>query len=178
MITFNRLAEKHLEQVLKWRTQEDVTRYMYTDVAYDMEKQKKWYERVSQSDSDKYWVIAVQQTPIGVISLNQIDTVNKRASSGFYIGEEKYRVYGGIIPLFLYNYAFNQLDLNKVTAEVMEGNENIRKIHLLHGYREVGYYKDHIYKYGTFHHVYLLELLKEDWQQKADKYQRYTAVFE
>ncbi|NGQ95649.1 UDP-4-amino-4,6-dideoxy-N-acetyl-beta-L-altrosamine N-acetyltransferase [Brevibacillus sp. SYP-B805] len=178
MITFTRMKEEHLEQVLKWRTQEDVTRFMYTDVEYDLDQQRKWFERISNSPTEKYWIISIQGKNVGVISLNQIDYRHKRSSTGFYIGEEKYRVYGGIIPPFLYNYAFRDLGLKKITAEVMEGNENVVKLHKIHGYREVGTYRNHIYKYGKYHDVYLLELLQEDWVKESNKYRKYQTTFD
>ena len=177
MIRFVKLREKHLEQVLEWRTQEDVTQFMNTDIEKDMDKQREWFRRVSNSETDAYWIIEIKEKPVGVISLNNIDHVNKRTSWGFYIGEEKYRLYGGIIPPYFYNYIFSTYDFHKITAEVMEGNSNVLKLNLLHGYRMVGVYKDHIYKNGSYVDLNLLELLKEDWL-KLKKFQKYVCEFE
>jgi len=177
MIRFIKLKEEHLEQVLEWRTQEDVTRFMNTDIEKDMDKQREWFRRISNSETDVYWIIEIREKPVGVISLNNIDDVNKRTSWGFYIGEEKYRLYGGIIPPYFYNYIFSTYDFHKITAEVMEGNSNVIKLNLLHGYRMVGVYKDHILKKGLFVDLNLLELLKEDWL-KLKKFQKYVCEFE
>lgn len=177
MIEFVKLREEHLDQVLRWRTQADVTRYMNTDIAFDMEQQKKWFASISKSETDRYWIISIKGRLVGVISLNAIDLANKKTSWGFYIGEEKYRMYGGVIPLYLYHYVFTKLELNKITAEVMVGNENVVKLNKVHGCREVGVYKEHIYKNGAFHDIILMELLRSDWEKKK-KNHRYEAVFE
>lgn len=177
MIRFIKLREQHLEQVLEWRTMEDVTQFMNTDIDKDMEKQREWFRKISNSTTDFYWVIEIKEKPVGVISLNNIDYVNKRTSWGFYIGEEKYRLYGGIIPPYFYNYIFSKFDFHKITAEVMEGNDNVLKLNLFHGYRLVGMYKDHILKNGSYRDLNLLELLKEDWLQ-LNKYQKYIGEFE
>jgi len=177
MIRFIKLREQHLEQVLEWRTKEDVTQFMNTDIDKDMEKQRDWFRKISNSTTDFYWVIEIKEKPVGVISLNNIDYVNKRTSWGFYIGEEKYRLYGGIIPPYFYNYIFSKFDFHKITAEVMEGNDNVLKLNLFHGYRLVGVYKDHILKNGSYRDLNLLELLKEDWLQ-LNKYQKYIGEFE
>lgn len=177
MIRFIKLREEHLEQVLEWRTQEDVTKFMNTDIKKDMDKQREWFRRISNSETDAYWVIEIKGTPVGIISLNNIDYMNKRTSWGFYIGEEKYRLYGGIIPTYFYNYVFATYDFHKITAEVMEGNSNVIKLNLLHGYRIVGVYKDHIFKNGSYFDLNLLELLKEDWL-KLSKFQKYVCEFE
>ncbi|MFZ3577525.1 UDP-4-amino-4,6-dideoxy-N-acetyl-beta-L-altrosamine N-acetyltransferase [Virgibacillus sp. DJP39] len=178
MIEFLKLKEEHLEQVLEWRTKESVTKFMYTDIDYNLDNQKKWFDKVSNMPTERYWVISVKGNLVGVISLNDIDFYNKKTSWGFFIGDDKYKMYGGIIPPYLYNYIFNNLNLNKITAEVMEGNSNIMKIHKLHGYREVGNYKSHIFKYDKFHDVYLMELLKEQWEGNLKKFKKYNSKFE
>ncbi|MBD8519630.1 UDP-4-amino-4,6-dideoxy-N-acetyl-beta-L-altrosamine N-acetyltransferase [Lysinibacillus fusiformis] len=177
MIRFIKLREEHLEQVLEWRTQEDVTKFMNTDIEKDMDKQRAWFRRISNSKNNAYWIIEIKENPIGVISLNNIDFENKRTSWGFYIGEEKYRLYGGIIPPYFYNYIFSSFDFHKITAEVLEGNHNVMKLNIMHGYRMVGVYKDHILKNGSYFDLNLLELLKDDWL-KLNKFQKYVCEFE
>lgn len=177
MISFRKLREEHLEQVLQWRTQEDVTRFMNTDIEQDMKKQVDWFTKVTDSVTEKYWIIEVKNHPVGLIYLTDIDFVNLRTSWGFYIGEEEYRIYGGLIPPYLYNYVFLELGLHKITAEVMCDNTNVIKLNKLHGCREVGIYKDHIYKRERFHDVMMMELLKCDWLT-INKFKKYIAQFE
>lgn len=177
MIRFIKLQEEHLEQVLEWRTREDVTKFMNTDIEYNIENQKKWFNKIKNSEIDKYWIINIKNNLVGLISLNDIDFVNKRASWGYYIGEEKYRIYGGIIPTYFYNYVFSRYSLHKLTAEVMTGNDNVLKLNLLHGYRLVGVYKDHIFKNGSFFDLNVLELLERDWLE-AGKFKKNIAEFE
>ena len=175
---FIKLREDHLEQVLKWRTNENVTKYMYTDVQYDMESQIKWFEKVSLSTTEKYWIISIKETPVGVISLNEIDYANGRTSWGYYIGDDRYQMYGGIIPPYLYNYVFYEMNLNKITAEVMEGNDNIMKIHKLHGYRDIGVFKKHVYKHDKYNDVFIMELHKDQWDLSTNKFKKYVGRFE
>lgn len=178
MFKFIRLKEKHLEMVLNWRTKESVTKFMNTDIEYNLDNQKKWFDKVSNSETEKYWIIYFKDKPIGLISLNDIDYYNKRTRWGYYIGEDEYRMYGAIIPHYLYYYVFKILGLNKVNAEILEGNENVLKLNLLHGYREVGVFKEHIYKYNKFHDLHLVELMKEDWEKTIKKPEKYIASFE
>jgi hypothetical protein len=41
---FRKVREQDLELILKWLTRPEVTRYMYTDVEYDMEKHTAPFE--------------------------------------------------------------------------------------------------------------------------------------
>ncbi|WP_341279852.1 UDP-4-amino-4,6-dideoxy-N-acetyl-beta-L-altrosamine N-acetyltransferase [Paenibacillus sp. FSL H8-0537] len=177
MIEFIKLREEHLEQVLSWRIKESVTKYMFSDITYNLDNQKKWFDHISRSETDKYWIISIKGVLVGVISLNGIDYAHKRTSWGLYIGEEDYTLYGGILPPYLYYHVFHELGLHKIIAEVMEGNDNIMKIHKLHGYREVGILKEHIFKYGRFHDVHVMELMKEAWAAKS-KPKKYADSFE
>ena len=114
-IEFKRLKEEHLEMVLKWRTQPDVTKYMATDIKYDLEKQKQWFQTISNDELSQYWIITYNNIPIGLIALADINWTHRHTIWKYYIGEAKYRsTLGGVIPLYLYNHIFNNLKLKKI----------------------------------------------------------------
>ena len=175
---FVRVKEEHLEKILRWRTSERVTRYMFTDVAYDMERQREWFRSVSADESSRYWVVVSGETEIGLVSLNKIHPVNRSAHWAFYIGEPEYGTAAAVIGPCLYRYAFDSLGLNKLIGEVMEDNTAVRRIHLMHGAREVGVYRQHVWKYGKFHDVVVFEMLAEEWRRIERKYAKFAGEFE
>ena len=178
MISFRKIRDADLKRVLDWRTSEDVTRYMFTDVKYDLEKQKGWFERISGDPGRRYWIVCKGETPFGVVNLTEIDAHNGRCTWGYYIGEPEFRILGGIVPAYVYNHVFNDLGFNKVMGMVLDGNENIMKIHEAYGCRKIGVLEKHIRKYGAFHDVHLYELLKEVWEETGRRYANRTASFE
>jgi UDP-4-amino-4,6-dideoxy-N-acetyl-beta-L-altrosamine N-acetyltransferase len=177
MLRFDPIRDVDLELVLSWRTHPSITQYMYTDISPDMEEQRKWHQWISSNAACRYWLIHYQEKPIGVIGLTDIDAKHKRCSLTYYIGDETFRGIGGIIPPYVYNYVFTVLQFKKVIAEVMEGNEKVMKLHQLHGYRQVGIYKEHIYKYDRYHDVTVLELLDTEWQRIGKRYKKCNAHF-
>jgi len=177
VLSFKKLEESDLELVLEWRTSEHVTKFMYTDIEKNMENQRKWFNRISQDDSQFYWIIQYNQHPIGLISLNQIDRVNKKATFGYYLGDLNYSIIAGRIHPYLYNFAFFELGLNKLYAEVMEGNEGMMKMHLHYGFTHVGTFKEHIFKYGKYHDVEYFELLSSTWKNHCVKFHKCKAKF-
>lgn len=176
MIRFDRLGEEHLEIVLKWRVDPEIARYMFTDVQYDLDKQRRWFANIKDDKACRYWIIYYQDKPVGLINLAAIDRVNLRCTAGYYIGELQYRQLGAMIPPYLYNYVFREMKFRKIYGEVLAGNKSILKIHTMHGFREVGIWHDHVSKGGSFHDVILIELLSEVWL-KQKKYERYIAQF-
>ncbi len=170
---FVTVEEKHLKLILKWRTSEFVTRYMYTDIENNMEEQKKWFQSIQNDSNSCYWILVYKNQPIGLVSLTNINLRDKRAYWNFYIGEQEYSMLGGFIGPYMYNYAFENLGMNKLMGEVMEENGGIRKIHLKQGAREVGYLTEHIYKYGKYHNVYIFEMTKKMWTDFGKRYVKY-----
>lgn len=175
---FLKVKEEHLEQILKWRTSEHVTKYMFTDIEYNLDNQKCWFESISRDVTSKYWVIASKGQLFGLISLTNIDLNNLRAYWAYYIGDTQYNLVGAMIGPYLYNYAFQKLGLHKLLGEVMAHNENVRKIHLNYGCTEVGHYREHIHKNGSFHDVYMYEMLANEWNKNSEKFKRFVASFE
>jgi len=44
IFSFNKIKDNNLEMILKWRTRKDITKYMNTDIEYNIENQRKWFE--------------------------------------------------------------------------------------------------------------------------------------
>ena len=177
MITFRKLEERDLAQVLEWRTSEHVTQYMYTDIEKSLDNQHGWFKKIINDDTHYYWIIEVKGVPIGLISLNQIDWQNKKTSFAYYIGDLNYSIIAGRIHPYLYNFVFFELGLNKIYAEVMEGNDGMMKMHLHYGFTQVATFKDHIYKYNQFHNVEYFELMATHWKENCTKFHKFKADF-
>lgn len=178
MLKFVKIREDHLELILNWRVKPEITRYMFTDVEYNMSSQRKWFQSICKDKSSKYWLISYQDKLIGLINLTDIDKKDKHCKCGYYIGEQEYRSLGGLIPPYLYNYVFLQMNFKKIIAEVMAGNDNVIRLHELHGYRYVGIFKDHIFKNGKYIDVHIFELLADTWLPLQARYSGCIAVFE
>ena len=174
MIQFIKLEKEHLETVMRWRIKPEVSQYMITDVEYKLENQCRWFERIANDSTYRYWLISYQGIFIGLINLAAIDRIHLRCSAGYYIGEMEYRQLGAMIPPYLYNYVFREMKFRKIYGEVMSENKKVLQMHKMHGFRQVGVYRDHIFKNGSFHDVVLIELLSETWLEQK-RYQRYVA---
>lgn len=172
------IQEEHLQQILDWRTSEEVTRFMYTDIEYNLANQKKWFASIQKDECGRYWLMEYRDELIGFISITNIDWWNKHGTWNFYIGNMKYAMLAGFLGAYMYNYAFYNLGLKKLNGEVMDINEGVRKLHIKQGAREVGVYKQHILKKGTWHDVYVFEMTKEDWKEAGKKFSKYVVEVE
>jgi UDP-4-amino-4,6-dideoxy-N-acetyl-beta-L-altrosamine N-acetyltransferase len=163
LFQFKKLEEQYVDIIFKWRTDKEVSKFLFTEIPNNIEYHKQWFNKIIQDQSYKYWVINYNNTPIGIVNLASIDRINLRVSAGYYIGEMKYRSLGALPLPYLYNYVFKEMKFKKIYGEVIADNKNVLLIHEMHGYRKVGIYKDHIYKDGKFHDVILVELMADTW---------------
>ena len=181
MISFRKVTEGDLEMILCWRTKPEVTRYMTSDIDFDLEKQRRWYEDVvCKRSPPEHWVILQDEQPIGLLNLAEYDQVAQQTSWGFYIGEvDSWRV-GGLIPVYFYNYMFLRRDplIKKIVGHVFNLNIKVLQIHRFHGCIEVGVLKDHVCKNNQFYDITLIEMTRERWLAQQDRFGQYHANFE
>lgn len=181
MIRFRKVAEDDLEMILRWRTKPEVTRYMNTDLEFDLEKQRRWYEDVvSKKSPAEHWVICQDERPIGFLSLSEYDHSHQQTSWGYYLGELDSWLVGGIVPLYFYNYMFFRRDpsLKKIVGEAFNLNSKVLQIHRFHGCKEIGMLKDHVHKHGQSYDITLIEMSRENWVAQQNRFGSYQADFE
>lgn len=101
---------------------------------------------------------------IGGISLMNIDSKNKNAELGYWLGK-KYRNKGYIseaIRLIL-KFAFNELKLNKIYAQLWEKNLASIKVLKKNGFKKEGLLREAVYKFGKWENDLVFAVLKRDW---------------
>jgi len=180
-IIFRKIKPEDLEMVLEWRTREDISRYMYTDIEKDMTKQIQWYENINRDRTRIDWIVRVDGNDAGVVSITNIDKIHKRCDWAFYLALESARRHGvsNSIAYNIQEYVFERLRFNKLCAEVLEKNALVGKWHQMLGSAREGLRREHILKNGEYHGVLLYGLLREDWIKNIKGKAKYDkAIFE
>lgn len=133
MISFREVKLSDAEKILSWRTKSRVTKFMNTDVDYDLNSQVEWLKSCYLKNDYYHWIVKCNDVDIGLISLSEYD--NKTTSWGLYIGHDDYLGVGAFVPLYFYNFAFNILNVDSISAEVFYDNTKTIKMHIFHGYK-------------------------------------------
>jgi len=181
MISFRKISENDLQLILSWRTDPEVTRYMSTDIEFDLEKQTNWFnEKVRICSPAKHWIISHNEKPVGVLNLENYDEELQQTSWGFYIGAMESRIIGGLIPAYFYNYMFFRRNpfLKKINGHLFSENNKVLSMHRFYGVKEVKVLKNHIQKYERKFDLILIEMTREKWISQSEKFKHYQAVFE
>jgi UDP-4-amino-4,6-dideoxy-N-acetyl-beta-L-altrosamine N-acetyltransferase len=140
VIGFREITIDDAELILDWRTSSRVTRFMSSDLEYNLENQKKWIRTIGRREEYYPWIITLFERPIGLLYVENLSIQKKETHWGFYIGEEEALGFGGFIPSYFYNFAFDVLGIQTIKAEVFYNNLSVIELHLKQGYEFVPEY--------------------------------------
>lgn len=125
-----------------------------------------------QSDS-RGFVIADPKSEayIGQINLDAIDWKNRVGRVGIVIGTVEHMGYGyGTEAMkLLVNFAFRELNLNRLELEVYDFNERACRSYLACGFKQEGRLRERQYKNGRYVDVIQMGLLRSDWNGLDDE---------
>ena len=151
--------------ILNWRNQDFVRVNMYNNHIISYDEHMKWFNKMLNDKSSKYFIYEREQEPIGVISFYEINLETKKASWAFYLGDEKFRGAGVEMEQLALDYAFSKLGLYKLYCEVLSFNSSVIEFHKKFGFRVEGIKRKDYYRDGCYYDIYQLALLKDDYQK-------------
>lgn len=138
------------------------------DWPLSLARQEKWYESVSESDAARRFLIeSLEGAPIGLAGLWTIDWHNRTAVSGLKIGgsdEVRGRGYGAQALSLLMNFAFRDVGLHRLTADVLEYNAASMALHTEKlGWTREGISRQHVWRDGQYWDVVQLGILRDEY---------------
>lgn len=159
---------EHINLYVKWENDPKVRKYAREIVPSRVEDLKRWFEppegRVSDFIGFEIWHKKDKKS-IGRMGLGDIDWINGWAYTFIKIGELDY--WGQNIATeateLLIEYAFNELNLNKLCGRVAVDNIGSWTVAEKIGFECEGLEKHWLYIDGKYHDIKSYALLKEDW---------------
>ena len=131
------------------------------------EKQRQYHENIKDSDSDVVLAIVDMDTHqhIGNVGLHHINWIHRSAALGIVIGEKSSwgKGFGRQAWRMITRHGFETLNLNKITATTLEGNERSLACARASGYEIEGTQKEQMYKAGMFRDLILVGITRAMW---------------
>jgi len=143
MIKFREVQVSDAKMILDWRTSDRITKFLNSDMKYDLNAQSEWLEGSLKKSSYYHWIIQYGGKDVGLLNFVDWNPEKKSTSWGFYIGEEDALGIGGIVPPNFYNFAFNYLGVERILAQVFYNNTGVIDLHLRQGYN-FDTHRDHV----------------------------------
>ena len=155
---------------IEWRRDNEIwgmvgsTKYFVSE-AYE----KKWVEDTIFNSRDiKLAVCEVGSNKyIGNVYATDIDQTNRSCTTGVLIGNHDYwsQGYASEAYRLLLDYLFNERNINRVQAYVLENNVASIKMHQKVGYKIEGTLRQSVYKNGKYLDLVILSVLKDEYFQ-------------
>lgn len=132
-------------------------------------------ERLYQEGHDFLLGIVLQspdETPgthrlIGVTEIHHLDLHHRQASFGIVIGDmrEWGKRYGAEVTTLLCDYAFTELEMNRVWLHVDEHNDRAIRVYEKLGFQREGLLRQDRYSEAGYLNTVVMAVLSEDWWQ-------------
>lgn len=178
------LEMEDLEKTWQWHNDFEIQKMTCGPMRFvSKEIERKWIEsKVLDNQKDIYLSIcAIENNEmIGLISINNIDYLNRRCfCGGIVIGNKQYRdgqAYIESITL-MKKYVFEQLNMHKLTGSCLETHIMSRAHMEIEGYVQDGILRDDVFKNGQYHNVLLFSLLRKDYYANLEKLSNFDEYF-
>lgn len=181
IVILENLKEEHLEIMVKWRNDPDVSRYMFNQGVFTLEKQTEWYNKIINDETRKQFIILEKKTltPIGALNIMDIDYTNSNADWGYYIGETGYRMGGFAVEAeyLMLKYAFEILGLNKIYCRTLSNNMKVVSNHKKFGFSIEGVLRKHHKDGEDYLDVYFMSIFKEEFYRKKPELEKLLSIF-
>lgn len=162
-----------MDKLLKWFNDGEVMQYIAVYLPMTEMAEEKWLEALgtTRKNTDTVFVIYVldgeNKIPIGTCGIHNIDWKNRDAEIGIAIGEKKYwsNGYGSEGIKLLIDYAFNQLNLRRISSRAYCFNVKSVRMHFRLGAELEGILREAVFKNGRYQDVLCFGILRSEWKK-------------
>lgn len=163
-MALNKIQKNHLELMLKWRNNPVVRKNMFNQDVISLADHEKWFARESETENS-VWMMYIDKNgePSGVIYCKDIDECSRHGFWGFYTAPDALPGTGTLMCTEGLDYFFGEIGLNKVNAEVLEGNKKSHGFHKKMGFSIEGVFLEHYKIESVFQSVTRYAIFSREW---------------
>lgn len=160
-------TEEDAPRVTRWMNDPETTRHLLVRFPQSLAAEREWIQKQpSRHPNDIVFAIeTLDGVHIGSMGLHRIDWIHRIATTGAVIGEAEYRGkgYGTDAKMLLLDYAFNALQLHKISSHVIDVNMQSQRYSEKCGYKVEGTLRQHHFLDGAYHDEVVMAVFREDW---------------
>lgn len=143
-------------------------------------EQRQWYERVVTDPGNKRWAIDVDgEGFIGICTLTSLEWRYRSAVHGIMIGKKQLhgRGYGTDVVMASMRYAFEELGLERLEADIAATNEGSLRVYTGKcGWRPEGRRRRSIFRGNRWLDSHLISILREEYLELVERSGYWNAV--
>lgn len=162
------LGEGDTSDVIRWRSDPDVMRQLFSERAPTREEHSLWLARLPERTDRQEFVIVLRDPDraVGTVGLSRIDHTAGSAEYGILVGESGWREKGIAreASTLILSYAFGELGLRVVELRLFADNRPARHLYAALGFSEVPELSDRREKGSEVRATIAMVLSAGDWQ--------------
>lgn len=155
----------------EWLNNQEITGFMESGkFPVNIDNLSNYIDAYNSSNNDILLGIFLkkQSRHIGNITLHKINWRNRHAEIGILIGDKRAwgKGYATEALTLIVSHAFNRLNLHKLYAGMVKGNEGSKIAFEKIGFKVEGIFREHFYLNGKYHDCYRIGLLESEFNNK------------
>lgn len=167
MFRLREICKDDMTEINKWRNSPELINYLGAPFRYINEQvDLNWFDDYmkQRNNSVRCAIISESNEIIGLVSLTEINYINRSAVFQIMIGESKNRGNGAgnFATKTILNHAFNNLNLNRVELTVLENNISAINFYESNGFICEGRKRQSNYKNGKYFDMLMYSILKDE----------------
>lgn len=163
-LSLNKVEENDLQELKYLKDESWLGTHKISIV--NMVNQRDWFEKISRSHTDLFFIVYDEEEKVGFFSIQDIDWISRKGNNSYAVfRNSRKKGYGKKLMEMGVSFAFEVLNLNKLECEVLENNLASLSILKTVGYLKEGEKKKSIYKNNRWFNSTILGILKEDWEK-------------
>ena len=157
---------------LKWINDPEVNQYLALYLPITKMAEEKWIEERGANKPGNDVVFAIEtinygsDQVIGSIGLHQLNLKDREGTLGIAIGEKDYwgQSYGTEAVRLIVCYAFEQMNLHRISSSVFSFNKRSLNMHKKVGFIQEGLRRKAIFKNGQYWDMIEFGMLESEWK--------------
>jgi diamine N-acetyltransferase len=161
IVTLREVRESDLQSIFEWLNNYElrISSAMYRPVSWP--EHIKWVTTRLENGSETFFVIALEDRPIGVINLSSIDHHNKSADFSIRIGEstDQGKGFGTQAVRLLIEFCWRDLNLHRISLTVFSDNSRAIASYKKSGFEFEGELREAAFISGSWRDLTVMSIL-------------------
>ncbi len=157
-----------VEKFTEWMNDFQVTDYIGRSGALmSLECEKRYLEENYNLEGTFAIVTLAENKIIGTIGLKDINTINRSAVLGIFIGDKDYlsQGYGTEAIRLILDFGFNYMNLHNIRLQLISFNERALKCYKKCGFVETGRTRENVFVNGKYYDTISMDILSNEFNE-------------
>jgi len=159
------------DRLLEWRNNPRVREMSLDDRLIDADDHERWFTSLVGGDTSHVLIALADNEPAGIVRLGDLDVTNRTASWSCHAGAATLTPgFGACLPVVGLGLGFGRFGLDRMHAEVLGINKNMRGVHRRLRLVEEGVRREQAMRAdGERVDVHEFGVLREEWPEVRNR---------